>query len=191
MVAVLSCAVVLLFAVSVGRICSLIGLSGQRDRRRWLRAVRVQLLLGLCLSLATLRGSWASAGVLPLRVSLIPPVPGGIVDNWRPPSSPYGPGNRGVDLRASVGDPVFSVGDGTVAFAGQVGGRVFVVIDTGAGLRITLGFLSRTLVRTGQRVKARDVVAYANGPVHVGARQGTTYVDPRPMFARKLVRLTR
>ena len=191
MVVVLSCAVVLLFAVAVGRIWSLIGLSAQRDRRRWLHAVRLQLLFGVCLSLATLRGSWASAGVLPLRVSLTPPVPGGIVDNWRPPSSPYGPGNRGVDLRASVGDPVFSVGDGTVTFAGQVGGRVFVVIDTGAGLRITLGFLSRALVRTGQGVKAREVVAYANGPVHVGARQGTTYVDPRPLFARKIVRLTR
>lgn len=124
------------------------------------------------------------------RLQLVPPVPGGIVDNWRPPSSPYGPGNRGVDLRASVGEPVLSVGNGVVTFAGQVGGRLFVVIDI-AGVKITLGFLKSILVKTGQSVRARDLVAYANGPVHVGARQGTTYIDPRPFFATKSVRLTR
>jgi murein DD-endopeptidase MepM/ murein hydrolase activator NlpD len=124
------------------------------------------------------------------RLQLVPPVPGGIVDNWRPPSSPYGPGNRGVDLRASVGEPVRSVGNGVVTFAGQVGGRLFVVIDI-AGVKITLGFLKSILVKTGQSVRARDVVAYANGPVHVGVRQGATYIDPRPSFATKSVRLTR
>jgi murein DD-endopeptidase MepM/ murein hydrolase activator NlpD len=150
----------------------------------------------LCLALLFLPGLYggraeAEPAPVPTRISLVPPVPGGIVDNWRPPSSPYGPGNRGVDLRAIVGEPVHAVGDGTITFAGQVGGRLFVVIDTGAGLRITLGFLSRSLVRAGQTVKAREVVAFANGPVHVGARQGTTYIDPRPLFARRLVRLTR
>jgi murein DD-endopeptidase MepM/ murein hydrolase activator NlpD len=123
--------------------------------------------------------------------SLVPPVPGGIVDNWRPPSSPYGPGNQGVDLRAVAGQPVLAVGDGVVTFAGLVGGRLFVVIDAGAGLRITLGFLGSVTVRTGQTVRNRDLVAYAKGPVHVGARLGTTYIDPRPLFARKVVLLTR
>jgi murein DD-endopeptidase MepM/ murein hydrolase activator NlpD len=145
----------------------------------------------LCLSIVGLSERPSGAAFVPARVSLLPPVPGGIVDNWRPPSSPYGPGNRGVDLRAGVGEPVLSVGDGTITFAGQVGGRLFVVIDTGSELRITLGFLQRAVVRTGQTVKARELVAYANGPVHVGARQGTTYIDPRPLFARRVVRLTR
>jgi murein DD-endopeptidase MepM/ murein hydrolase activator NlpD len=125
-----------------------------------------------------------------LRVQLVPPVPGGIVDNWRPPSSPYGPGNRGVDLRATVGEPVHSVGNGVVTFAGQVGGRLFVVIEIG-GVKITLGFLKSIVVKAGQSVRAGNLVAYANGPVHVGARQGTTYIDPRPLFATKSVRLTR
>ncbi len=191
MVVVLSCAVVLFFAVAVRRIWSLIGRSAQRDPRRLLRAVRLTVLVALCLPIVASSSTGAWAGALPLRVSLIPPVPGGIVDNWRPPSSPYGPGNLGVDLRATLGEPVLSVSDGIVTFAGQVGGRMFVVIDTGAGLRITLGFLNRALVRSGQSVKARDLVAYANGPVHVGARQGTTYIDPRPLFAQRLVRLTR
>lgn len=123
--------------------------------------------------------------------ALVPPVPGGIVDNWRPPSSPYGPGNQGVDLRALSGEPVLSVGDGVVTFAGQVGGRLFVVIDVGGGLRVTLGFLASIRVRTGQSVRNRDLVAYAKGPVHVGARLGTTYIDPRPLFGKKSVRLTR
>ena len=131
-----------------------------------------------------------SAAGVPPRLQLVPPVPGGIVDNWRPPSSPYGPGNRGVDLRATVGEPVVSVGSGVVTFAGQVGGRLFVVIDV-AGVKITLGFLRSILVKTGQSVRARELVAYANGPVHVGARQGTTYIDPRPLFSTKSIRLTR
>jgi murein DD-endopeptidase MepM/ murein hydrolase activator NlpD len=122
---------------------------------------------------------------------LVPPVSGGIVDNWRPPSSPYGPGNQGVDLRAVAGEPVLAVGDGIVTFAGQVGGRLFVVIDTGAGVRITLGFLASVAVRTGQSVRSRDIVAHAKGPVHVGARLGTRYIDPRPLFAKRQVRLTR
>lgn len=125
------------------------------------------------------------------RLSLLPPVPGGIVDNWRPPSSPYGPGNQGVDLRAVAGEPVLAVGDGVVTFSGQVGGRLFVVIDIGEGVRVTLGFLASTVVRTGQLVRSRELVAYAKGPVHVGARSGSTYIDPRPLFAQKQVRLIR
>ena len=138
-----------------------------------------------------LLASSAFAAAIQPRVSLVPPVPGGIVDNWRPPSSPYGPGNQGVDLRARAGEPVLAVGDGVVSFAGQVGGRLFVVIDTGGGVRITLGFLASTVVRTGQLVRNRELVAYAKGPVHVGARLGSTYIDPRPFFAKRLVRLTR
>ena len=122
---------------------------------------------------------------------LVPPVAGGIVDNWRPPSSPYGPGNQGVDLRAVKGDPVQAVGDGVVTFAGQVGGRIFVVIDVGGGIRITLGFLARILVHRGQMVRRGETVGYANGPVHLGARLGITYIDPRPLFAQRAVRLTR
>ena len=125
------------------------------------------------------------------RISLIPPVVGGIVDNWRPPSSPYGPGNQGVDLRAHAGERVVSVGDGLVTFAGQVGGRIFVVIDVGGGVRITLGFLGPVQVRSGERVRAGQLVAFANGPVHVGARLGSAYIDPRPLFAKRSVRLTR
>ncbi len=141
---------------------------------------------------ATAAAQYAQTGVPSpqLRVQLVPPVPGGIVDNWRPPSSPYGPGNRGVDLRASAGEPVHSVGNGVVTFAGQVGGRLFVVIEIG-GVKITLGFLKSIVVKAGQSVRSGNLVAYANGPVHVGARQGTTYIDPRPLFAKKSVRLTR
>jgi murein DD-endopeptidase MepM/ murein hydrolase activator NlpD len=163
------------------------------------RLVAVTCFLTIASGIAVLANPADAARLNPLpplvvssqqRLQLVPPVPGGIVDNWRPPSSPYGPGNRGVDLRASVGEPVRSVGNGVVTFAGQVGGRLFVVIDI-AGVKITLGFLKSILVKTGQSVRARDVVAYANGPVHVGVRQGATYIDPRPFFATKSVRLTR
>jgi hypothetical protein len=66
---------------------------------------------------------------------------------------------------------------------------MFVVIDIG-GLKITLGFLRSVVVRAGQVVKRSELVAYANGPVHLGVRQGSAYLDPRPLFSSTVVRLT-
>jgi murein DD-endopeptidase MepM/ murein hydrolase activator NlpD len=116
-----------------------------------------------------------------------PPVAGRIVDNWRPPVNPYGAGNRGIDLAAMPGEMVHAVGDGTVTFAGQVGGHLFVVVSHSGGIRTTVGFLATVTVRKGDTVRLGQVVATAKGPVHLGVRVGTTYVDPRPLFAGKSV----
>ena len=41
-----------------------------------------------------------------------PPVAGAIVDPFRPPQHPFGPGNRGVDYATEPGAAVAAAGDG-------------------------------------------------------------------------------
>ena len=60
-----------------------------------------------------------------------------VVTGYDPPAQRWLPGHRGVDLAASAGQPVTSAGDGTVTFAGQVGGRPVVSIRHSATLWTT------------------------------------------------------
>jgi hypothetical protein len=57
---------------------------------------------------------------------------------WEAPSSDYAAGHRGLDVPAALGSTASAVDDGTVAFAGAVGGRTVVTIDHGDGLVSTL-----------------------------------------------------
>lgn len=108
---------------------------------------------------------------------------GVIVDPYRPPSNPYGPGNRGIDLSTTPGSPVGAPADGEVVFAGQVGGDLFVVILHADGVRTTLGYLATVLVAAGQQVHAGQWVGTAKSSVHFGARVGPTYIDPMSLLA--------
>ncbi|MET0951684.1 MAG: peptidoglycan DD-metalloendopeptidase family protein [Aeromicrobium sp.] len=101
-----------------------------------------------------------------------------------PPESDYGPGHRGVDIEASIGDPVRAVTAGTVAFAGPVGGVPVVTIDHGRE-RSTYQPV-RARVRVGDAVDARDVIGTLLGTpshcggacLHLGRRVGPDYLDP-------------
>ena len=55
-----------------------------------------------------------------------------VVAPFDPPSTPYGPGHRGVDLAGHAGQVVHSALAGTVTFAGSLAGRGVVVVDHGA-----------------------------------------------------------
>jgi septal ring factor EnvC (AmiA/AmiB activator) len=111
------------------------------------------------------------------------PIRGPIVDPWRPPSTPYGPGNLGVDIGARAGAIVVSPADGVISFAGAVGNSRFVVVASSDGIRITVGFLVTVRVRTGQIVRRGQPIGTAGRSVHVGARIGDDYVDPTPLFS--------
>ena len=114
------------------------------------------------------------------------PVPGPVVDGFSPPDSPYGSGHRGIDIAVALGTPVVAPAGGTVSFAGPVGGRRFVTIDHGGGLRSTVSFVEDLRVRTGETVVEGQIVAIsgtghsgASIPhVHFGVRIGDVYVDP-------------
>jgi murein DD-endopeptidase MepM/ murein hydrolase activator NlpD len=114
------------------------------------------------------------------------PVTGPVVRGFDPPDSPYGSGHRGIDVAAPIGTIAIAPADGTVAFAGPVGGRLFLTLDHGAGLESTMSWVGSLSVRRGDVVRRGDPVATTGGghvgdPVanlHLGVRLDDVYVDP-------------
>ena len=119
----------------------------------------------------------------PVTVKRTTPVRGPIVDPWRPPTTPYGPGNRGIDIGTVPGAVVVSPADGVVTFAGMVGDSRFVVVQSADGIRITIGFLAAVRVRSGQTERRGQAIGRAGTSVHVGARVDDDYLDPTPLFS--------
>lgn len=112
-----------------------------------------------------------------------PPVVAPVVDPFRAPTTPYGPGNRGLEYRPRPGTAARAIGDGRVAFAGQVAGRLVVSIDHPDGLRSSLVGLAVLRVTVGDRVARGHVVGHTGGLLHLGVRRSGTYLDPATLFA--------
>ncbi|MGH9136590.1 MAG: murein hydrolase activator EnvC family protein [Acidimicrobiales bacterium] len=117
------------------------------------------------------------------RVDYRPPVDGPVVDAFRPPVTPFGPGNRGLEYRTVPSTPVRAAAAGLVVFAGQVGGSLHVSIDHRDGLRTSYSFLASIAVRRGQVVGQGDIVGTAGDRLHFSARAGDVYLDPASLFA--------
>ena len=128
-------------------------------------------------------------------LDLLQPISGPITRHFEPPPTPYAAGHRGIDFGAPVGTRVIAAAAGTVSFAGQVGGSLFVSIDHPGGLRTTYSFLSAVLVKKGQAVVQGQVIAQS-GPgavgeqpnLHFGLRSGTDYLDPEPYLLASIRR---
>ena len=110
------------------------------------------------------------------------PVDRPIIDPWRPPATPYGPGNRGLDYATVPGEEVRAANDGVVVFAGRVGLSLHVVVLHDDGLRTSYSFLSHIDVQRGDQVKRGAVVGLAGDELHFGARVGDNYIDPSLLF---------
>ncbi|MEX2281913.1 MAG: M23 family metallopeptidase [Gemmatimonadota bacterium] len=68
--------------------------------------------------------------------------------------------HRGVDLAVPTGTPVLAMRDGTVHFAGTMGGYgTVVILQHGVNTRSVYAHLSELRVRTGDRVKGQQVIA--------------------------------
>jgi murein DD-endopeptidase MepM/ murein hydrolase activator NlpD len=118
--------------------------------------------------------------VPPLRL----PVRGRPVRGFEAPAGPYGPGHRGVDLRAPVGTAVAAPAAGTVGFAGRVAGAAWVSLLVAPGVVVTVGPLLQPAVAAGERMAALAVVgrlaAGHSGAVHLSLRVDGDYMDPLP-----------
>ena len=110
----------------------------------------------------------------------------GTRDPAAPPARRPCPGrHRGIDIAAPFGTSVRAAAGGSVAFAGPVGGRLFVTIHHGAGLESTYSFLASLwstwcLVSQGQTDRAVGP-GHAGALVphlHFGVRLLDVYVDP-------------
>lgn len=114
------------------------------------------------------------------------PVPGPVIRAFDPPDSPFGSGHRGIDIAAPAGSVAVAPAEGVVAFAGPVGGRLFVTIDHGNGLESTFSWVATLEVRRGDAVVAGQAVAATGAGhagdivpnLHFGVRLHDAYVDP-------------
>ena len=127
----------------------------------------------------------ALVAVEPDPVLYEPPVDAPVADPFRRPDTPYGAGNRGLEYDTRPGDIVGAAAPGTVTFAGQVGGRLYVTIQHDDGIRTTYGPLARIApgVARGASLDAGDAVGTAGQLVLWSARLGTTYLDPAVLLA--------
>lgn len=119
----------------------------------------------------------------PAAVTYRPPVRAPVVDHFRPPATPYGPGNRGIEYGTDAGTPVRAAAAGTVTFAGQVGGDLHVTILHADRLRTTYAFLATTAVAPGDTVAVGDVVGTSGDRLLWTARLGSAYLDPAVLLA--------
>jgi murein DD-endopeptidase MepM/ murein hydrolase activator NlpD len=110
-------------------------------------------------------------------------------------------GHRGVDLVATIDQPVYAAAAGVVVFAGRIADRPVVSIEHTGGLRTSYEPVAAA-VRTGQRVAAGTAIgAVAPGHpgcpaiacLHWGAMWGRAanadYVDPLGLVATTPIRL--
>jgi murein DD-endopeptidase MepM/ murein hydrolase activator NlpD len=117
----------------------------------------------------------------------LPPTPS-VARRFAAPTTAYGRGHRGVDLRPAAAGPVtvLSVADGVVTHVGVVAGRGTLTIAHSGGLRSTYEPVE-AVVAAGQEVRRGDVVGVLSGPshcdpaatcLHLGAVHDGRYVDP-------------
>jgi murein DD-endopeptidase MepM/ murein hydrolase activator NlpD len=112
-------------------------------------------------------------------------VPVVVVRPFAPPTTPYGPGHRGVDLAAPVGTTVLAAGAGIVSFAGVLAGRGVVAVTRG-DVRTTYEPLA-VLVHTGEPVAAGTPLGLLmaghaacrpSSCLHWGLIRGQVYLSP-------------
>ena len=101
------------------------------------------------------------------------------------PFAPIGnyEGHWGVDIAASVGSNVATVGSGTVSFAGSVAGRRSVTVDHGGGIRTSYSYLAGISAVVGQSIAVGAAVGTSGvhggrDAFHLSLRIGPTYKDP-------------
>ena len=137
--------------------------------------------LALLVGVASISAA-APASAAPDPPAYLPPVDAPVVDGFRPPTTPFGAGNRGLEYGTDPGAPVTAVAHGRVTFAGSVAGTLHVTVLHGDGVRTTYSFLQRVDVVIGQAVRQGDQVGLSDGHLHFGARRGDSYFDPASLF---------
>lgn len=133
----------------------------------------------------------AGGFVAPLPAPLI------VLQAFDPPTQPWLPGNRGVDLAATTGEPVVAASDGVVLYAGLLAGRGVVSISHG-DVRTTYEPVDPAVAR-GASVRRGEVVGHVSavadgcgppgGCLHWGAIRSGAYIDPVGLLAVPRVRL--
>jgi murein DD-endopeptidase MepM/ murein hydrolase activator NlpD len=146
-----------------------------------IKAAAAAVVLSLCLTMPS-----GIARADPGYGTYAWPVVGPVLRGFEPPPDPFGAGHRGIDIGAPFGSDIVAAQDGTVAFAGWVGGSLFISIDHPDGVRTTYSWISAADVAKGDQVTRGELIGQTGqghpGSItphlHFGARVGTTYLDP-------------
>lgn len=139
--------------------------------------------LGVALLVPSAGTATAGGGSRPEAVRYRPPVEALVIDAFRPPATPYGPGNRGLEYGTEAGDVVGAAAGGTVRFAGAVAGARYVTIEHADRARTTYGPLAEVAVAAGEPVEAGEPVGTTDGPLLWTVRLGDAYLDPAVLLA--------
>lgn len=132
---------------------------------------------------------YEASGVGEQREGLIAPVPGRKSSPYgmrRHPILGYKRMHRGLDFKASYGQPIYAVTDGKVQRAGRNGGHGnYVRLSHSGGLATGYSHMSRISVKPGQRVERGQVIGYvgstglSTGPhLHYEMYRNGETVDP-------------
>jgi len=146
------------------------------------RAVASVLVLGILVAPLAPIPDLADDG--PVRY--VEPVDAPVVDGFRAPAGPYGPGNRGLEYDTQPGQVVRAAAPGSVVFAGMVAGERHVTVLHDDGRRSSYSFLASIDVSTGQVVADGAPIGTAGELLHVGVREGDVYVDPAALFGTEV-----
>jgi len=110
---------------------------------------------------------------------------------WHPVLKRYRP-HHGTDFGAKTGTPIMAVYDGTVSYAGLMGGYGKVVkIKHPRGYESLYAHQNRIKVRRGEQVKKGQIIGYvgstgvSTGPhLHFGLQKSGRWVDPMEHLQR-------
>jgi len=119
-------------------------------------------------------------------VCLVLPSGAQVVDPFRAPECDRCAGNRGLELAVARDAPLVAGLSGVVTFAGQVGGRNYVVLRAASDsrVRVTYGGLVAIAVSRGDRVVRGERLGRVANDLFLGVRVGERYVDPLTMVTK-------
>ncbi len=164
------------------------------------RLLRLLLIVGPCwLALVALAPAAAAAAAAAADTDWVLPLAGEpqVTRPFDPPSTPYGPGHRGVDLAGTTGEQVLAAGGGTVGYAAPLAGRGVITVLHDGGLRTTYEPVTASVV-VGQAVDSGQPIGtleagHAGCPVaaclHWGLLRGEVYLDPMSLLHSGPIRL--
>jgi murein DD-endopeptidase MepM/ murein hydrolase activator NlpD len=154
--------------------------TSRRPRRR-VRAAFVAPVAAVVATLSTVLALLPALTVV-AGSCWLPPVVAGVADPFRAPACPWCAGNRGIEYAVGGTTVVRAVAPGVVTFSSLVAGTRYVVVDIGAGRRVTYGRLSSATVRRGDRVLARAPIGTVSATLFFGLRVHGAYTDPSPFL---------
>ena len=149
-------------------------------RRRGARTCFAFLVIALAVAVAFVLADPPAAAVAQTNRAIVyrPPVDAPVHDPFRAPTTPFGPGHRGIEYDTAPDTPVGAAAPGMVVFAGNVAGARWVTIRHPDGVRTTYGPLATVAVLSGQSLTSGDLVGTTAGRLLFTARVDDDYVDP-------------